>query len=283
MTASPALPFSVEAALDIARRAQILALDMKATARVEIKGDDTLVTDADRAVEAFLRKELGELAPDWSFLGEEGGLSGDAEAPCWVIDPIDGTTNFARGIPTWCISIGAVAVGVPIFGILMVPELNEILWAARGSGAWHLKNGLKTRLKIADRVPPAQEDPIAANTTVERILDFSDVPCRLRNFGSLAYHLGLLAQGCLVANIAHFHKLYDVAAGLCLCFEAGCEARYLDGTPWRAVVTPATETLPMLCAPPQTLQFLLDHLSVKEKQEAVKPQEEIAEAEIENL
>lgn len=277
------LPFAVEAALDIARRAQTLALEMKATARVEIKGDDTLVTDADRAVEAFLRTELGALAPDWSFLGEEGGLSGDADAPCWVIDPIDGTTNFARGIPTWCISIGAVAGGVPIFGILMVPELNETLWAARGNGAWHLKNGLKTQLQITDSVPLAQEDPIAANTTVERILDFSDVPCRLRNFGSLAYHLGLLAQGCLVANIAHFHKLYDVAAGLCLCFEAGCEARYLDGTPWRAVVTPGTETLPMLCAAPQTLQFLLDNLTVKEKQESVREEQNIAPEDIEDL
>ena len=257
------LPFDIDDALAIAREANALALSMHGTAHVEVKRDSTLVTDADRAVERLLRAKLGDLAPRWSFLGEETGLTGDPDAPSWVIDPIDGTTNFARGIPTWCISIGAVSAGEPVFGILCVPELDEIYWAARGQGAWRIKDGQTRHVKVSDSLPLTQEDPIAGNTTVERILDFGDVPNRLRNFGSLAYHLVLLAQGCLVANIAHYHKLYDVAAGLCLCFEAGCEVRYITGAPWKAVVSTHSETTPLLCAPPQTLQYLLEHLHLK--------------------
>jgi len=256
------LPFAPDDALAIAREANALALSMKGAAP-ELKSDDTLVTAADRAVERFLHERLAQIAPGWSFLGEETGLSGDPNAPTWVIDPIDGTTNFARGIPLWCISIGAVTNGEPVFGVLAVPELDELYWAAKGQGAWKIKNGQTRRLQVIDHLPLAQEDPIAGNTTVDRIINFADVPNRLRNFGSLAYHLVLLAQGGIVANVAHYHKLYDVAAGLCLCFEAGCEARYLSGEKWHAVVSTKSETTPMLCAPPQTLQFLLDNLKMK--------------------
>ncbi len=257
------LPFSVDDALAIAYEANALALSMHGTARVEVKGDSTLVTEADRAVEKLLHAKLGDLAPGWSFLGEETGLTGDPNAPSWVIDPIDGTTNFARGIPVWCISIGAVYAGEPVFGILCVPELDETYWAVQGQGAWKIKNGKTRRLSVVDSLPLTQEDPIAGNTTVERIIDFGDVPNRLRNFGSLAYHLVLLAQGAIVANIAHYHKLYDVAAGLCLCFEAGCQARYLTGEAWKARVSTDSETTPMLCAPPGTLEFLLTNLHLK--------------------
>ncbi len=256
------LPFSPDDALVIAREANALALSMKG-ARPELKGDDTIVTEADRAVERLLRARLGDLAPGWSFLGEETGLSGDPNAPTWVIDPIDGTTNFARGIPLWCVSIGAVYAGEPVFGALAVPELGELYWAAKGQGAWKIKDGQTRRLRVHDSLPLAQEDPIAGNTTVDRIINFADVPNRLRNFGSLAYHLVLLAQGGIVANVAHYHKLYDVAAGLCLCFEAGCEARYLDGKQWQANVSTESETTPMICAPPQTLEYLLQNLKLK--------------------
>ena len=272
------LPFTSEAELDILRRASQIALDYQGNVRVEIKSDETLVTQADRAVEAFLKRELSELAPGWSFLGEEGGLSGDPDAPCWVIDPIDGTTNYTKGIPLWVNSVGAVHQGRPVFGMIAVPEQNEILWAAEGAGAWHIKGGQTKRLRVRDSLPLEQEDLIACNTTVERVLDFSQVPCRLRNFGALAYHLAALSRGSLVANIAHYHKLYDVAAGLCICFEAGCEAKYLDGSTWRAVVSSESEKQPMFCAPPHVLGELLSRLTPKLVSEVTKADQEIETA-----
>lgn len=269
------LPFSFEDALAVLQEAIELALAMHGRVRVEVKGDNTLVTEADKAVEQLLRQRLGELAPQWSFLGEEGGLTGAADAPCWVIDPIDGTTNYAKNIPLWCISVGAVHAGRPIFGMLAVPETGELLWAAPGLGAWRKHRGATVQLQVRDQLPLEQEDLIAANTTVERVLDFSEVPCRLRNFGALAYHLVALARGSIIAQIAHYHKLYDVAAGLCICLEAGCEVRYLDGTPWTAVVSSASETTPLFCAPPATLADLLSKLKPKVVSEAVSPEQNI--------
>ena len=269
------LPFSVEPALDALREATALAMARHGHADIEVKSDDTLVTDADRNVEKLLRNRLSVLAPGWSFLGEEGGLVGDADAPCWVIDPIDGTTNYARDIPLWCISVGAVHNGRPVFGMIAVPETGEELWAVEGQGAYYIKHGQTRRLRLRDHLPLEQEDLLACNTTVERVLDFSQVPCRLRNFGALAYHLVALARGSLVGMIAHYHKIYDVAAGLCICFEAGCEARYLDGTQWQAVVSSESETQPMFCAAPATLEELLARLKPKEVSEALNEEQEI--------
>lgn len=269
------LPFEVPTALAILETATGMALEMHGRVRVVTKADQTLVTEADRTIEAFLREQLSALAPDWSFLGEEEGLSGDPDAPCWVIDPIDGTTNYTKDIPLWCISVGAVAGGAPIFGMIAVPEIGEVLWAAPGQGAWRTYNGETRQLLLDDRLPLEQEDLIASNTTVERVVDFSNVPCRLRNFGALAYHLTALARGSLVSIIAHYHKLYDVAAGLCICFEAGAQACYLDGSPWRAEVKTSSETRPMLCAAPKTLAALVEALGPKEKSEAVDPAQDI--------
>ncbi len=269
------LPFSVEPALDALREATALAMARHGRADIEVKADDTLVTDADRNVEKLLRNRLSVLAPDWSFLGEEGGLIGDADAPCWVIDPIDGTTNYARDIPLWCISVGAVKDNRPVFGMIAVPELGEILWAVEGQGAFHIKHGQTKRLRVHDHLPLQQEDLLVSNTTVERVLDFSLVPCRLRNFGALAYHLTVLARGSVIGMIAHYHKIYDVAAGLCICFEAGCEARYLDGTPWKAIVSSDSETHPLFCAAPQTLQELLGRLKPKLVSEAINEEQEL--------
>ncbi len=269
------LPFSVEPALDALREAIALAMARHGRADIEVKADDTLVTDADRNVEKLLRNRLSALAPGWSFLGEEGGLVGDPDAPCWVIDPIDGTTNYARDIPLWCISVGAVHNGKAVFGMIAVPEIGEILWAVEGQGAYQIKHGQTKRLRVRDHLPLQQEDLLVSNTTVERVLDFSQVPCRLRNFGALAYHLTVLARGSVVGMIAHYHKIYDVAAGLCICFEAGCEARYLDGTQWQAVVSSDSETQPMFCAAPATLEDLLARLTPKMVSEVLKAEQEI--------
>ncbi len=265
------LPFQIPVALEILAQATQISLEMRSGARAVQKADQTLVTEADRAIEAFLREKLAQIAPGWSFLGEEEGLIGDPSAPCWVIDPIDGTTNYAKDLPLWCISVGAVHDGTPIFGMIAIPEANEVLWAAPNQGAWlQTRNGVR-KLEIADDLPLQQEDLIASNTTVERVVDFSNVPCRLRNFGSLAYHLTALARGSLVATIAHYHKIYDVAAGICICSEAGAQVRYLSGETWRAKVKTSSETEPMLCAAPQTLQVLIDSLGPKIKSEAVNP------------
>jgi fructose-1,6-bisphosphatase/inositol monophosphatase family enzyme len=271
MSQSFSLPFEVSSALAILQTAIDMSLEMHGKSRVVTKADHTLVTEADKAIESFLRRELAQIAPGWSFLGEEEGMTGDPDAPCWVIDPIDGTTNYAKDIPLWCISIGAVAGNQLVFGMIAVPEVGEVLWAAPGEGAWRIIRGETSQLILDDHLPLQQEDLIASNTTVERVVDFSNVPCRLRNFGALAYHLTALARGSLVATIAHYHKLYDVAAGLCICIEAGAVVRYLDGGEWKAQVKTEAETRPLVCAPPRTAEALIEALVPKVKLEVHDP------------
>lgn len=259
------LPFDISAVVALTEQASRIALDWQGRTSADVKADNTLVTQADRAVETFLREQLSLLAPSFSFLGEEGGLSGAADAPCWVIDPIDGTTNFVRGVPLWCVSVGLVHLGDPILGVVSTPPQNEILWGVRGGGAFiRSADGVEKPLRARDPDVLIQEDLIACNTSVEEAVDFSRVPCRLRNFGSLAYHLTLLARGTMCASLAHWHNLYDIAAGMCLCFEAGCVASHIDASPWRAEVVRSKERVPLLVAGPRAAEVLLSHLSSRE-------------------
>ncbi|HVF10668.1 MAG TPA: inositol monophosphatase family protein [Abditibacteriaceae bacterium] len=258
------LPFEPDVALDIVREAAHMALDLRGRCAVEIKPDNTFVTAADRQLEAFLHERLGALAPEYSFLGEETGLTGAADAPCWVIDPIDGTNNFVRDIPLWCISVGLVAEGRSIFGIIAVPSQDEMYWATQGEGAWREKCGQKTALHVIDNATLMHEDLIACNTDVERVVDFSDMRGCLRNFGSVAYHLACVARGSATATMARMHKLYDIAGGMCICIEAGCATRYLDEREWVADVTAAKELTPLLVAPPRTLDVLLNTLKIRD-------------------
>lgn len=256
------LPFDPAEAREIVRDAARLALELHGHMTAELKPDNTLVTEADRRLEAFLHERLVQLAPGFSFLGEETGLTGDPDAPCWVIDPIDGTTNFVRGIPLWCVSVGLVHHGRSILGVVAVPPQDEVYWATDGQGAWCDRGDDVVRLQVPDRAELMQEDLIACNTTVERVADFRRVPCRLRNFGSLAYHMVAMARGSLAASMAHFHKLYDIAGGMCLCHEAGCTSRYLNGSEWTADVEAARETVPLVVAPPGTVRYLMDNLEL---------------------
>ncbi len=252
------LPFLVEDAVAVVRESAQLALGFVGKIAPDVKADNTLVTEADRQVELFLRDKLGQLAPDWSFLGEEGGLVGDPNAPCWVIDPIDGTTNFVRGLPLWCVSVGAVFDGNAIFGCIAVPPLDEMFWASIGSGAWRQSSTRSAvALHVFDSDSLMQEDLIACNTTAETAVNFEGVSCRARNFGSLTYHMAALAQGALVGSVARQHQLHDIAAGMCICHEAGCVSRFLDGAEWRAEVTTTREKRPLITAPPQILAQLL--------------------------
>jgi myo-inositol-1(or 4)-monophosphatase len=254
------LPFEVSQVLPIIREAADLGRDLQGRCRVEIKPDNTFVTEADQRIETLLREKLSTLTPGWSFLGEEQGLTGDPNAPAWAIDPIDGTNNFVRDLPLWTISLGAVHNGRPIFGIVAVPLLNEIYWATPGQGAWCERNGAVTQIRARDRAALISEDLIACNTEAERATDFGQVSTGMRNFGSVAYHLVLVARGSLCATIARWHKLYDVAGGMMLCFEAGCEAIHIDGREWIADVSSPREATPLLVAPPDTLEYLRQNL-----------------------
>jgi histidinol-phosphatase len=106
------------------------------------KPDRTPVTDADRAVEDIVRAKIHAARPDDGILGEEGGTTGaTGSGRVWVIDPIDGTAGFLRGLPIWATLIALVVDGIPRVGVVSAPALGQRWWAADGAGAWTRKTG----------------------------------------------------------------------------------------------------------------------------------------------
>ena len=125
------LALALADAADTISRARFTALDLVVTT----KPDRTPVTDADQAVERAIRRLLAEQRPDDGILGEEFGAAGSTTRQ-WIIDPIDGTAGFLRGIPIWATLISLAIDGVPVLGVVSAPALGKRWWATTGSGAW---------------------------------------------------------------------------------------------------------------------------------------------------
>src|SRR5438552_10586133 len=146
----------IEQAKRIVVEAGKRALERCGAVDCEFKADDSLVTAVDRETEQFIAAELGKLYPGFAFIGEEYGWRGPKDVPLWACDPIDGTTNFVRGLPHWCVSVGLLDEGVPLLGAVYLPRLDELFWAVKGEGAYC--NGV--RLKAEDRDELHVEDTL---------------------------------------------------------------------------------------------------------------------------
>src|SRR5690348_11772276 len=129
-------PDDVSLALAMADEADALTMPRFGAVdlRVDTKPDLTPVTDADRSVEEALRRSLSTERPDDAVLGEEYGGTTEFAGRQWVIDPIDGTKNFVRGVPVWATLIALLDDGVPVVGVVSAPALHRRWWAAAGQG-----------------------------------------------------------------------------------------------------------------------------------------------------
>jgi myo-inositol-1(or 4)-monophosphatase len=208
------------------RDAGALAADYyrrRAELAVERKGLQDLVSEADRAAEALIIAALSRSFPDDSVLGEEGGLR--QRGPLmWVIDPIDGTANFLRGIPIWCVSLGLIADNRSVVGFLYDPIAGEMFSARSGQGAFlndkpiavsgegDLKQA-RVGLGFSYRRPVA---PHARD--VEALLNAG---CEYNRLGSGALGLAYTAAGRIDGYFERHINLWDVAAGLVIVAEAG--------------------------------------------------------------
>lgn len=198
----------------------------------ERKTDGSFVTAADKAVEARIRELLGELAPDDPILGEEEGGTLVAQTPTWVIDPIDATNNFLRGIPVYATLISLVADGVPVVGVASAPALGERWDAAQGMGA--RRSG--ARVHVSDVAALAEAQLLHGGldwwrTTPgewERLGRLTDSVWRTRGFGDFWMHL-LVAGGMAEIAIENDLKPWDIAAVECIVTEAGGRMTAYDG------------------------------------------------------
>ena len=214
------------AAAEIAiREAGQLALSYyrSGTLAIENKGVQDVVSEADRACEKLIVDGLSRRCPDDGFLGEEGGLTTTGELT-WIVDPIDGTANFVRGIPFWCVSIGLVSAGRAILGLIYDPVADELFSASASAGA--TRNGTPIKVSGQTSIDRARigvgfsyRRPVAPHTDAIRSL--LEAKCEYLRLGSGALAMAYVADGRFDGYWEHHITSWDVAAGLALVTEAG--------------------------------------------------------------
>jgi histidinol-phosphatase len=199
--------------------------------RVETKADLTPVTDADRTVEHALRVLIVDRRPSDGILGEEEG--GDCGSTGWIIDPIDGTRNFSRGIPIWASLIAFQRENTIVCGVVSAPALGHRWWAARGEGAF--RNGHRIAVSSVSRLAQASASAIYGRDYVA----IEAETWHTRALGDFWQHM-LVAEGALDAAVDTEHARWDYSALVPILEEAGGRASDpagRDPQPGRQLVT----------------------------------------------
>jgi histidinol-phosphatase len=211
-----------DAADDITTR-RFRALDL----HVEAKPDLTPVTDADKAAEEILRNVLRRSRPRDAVLGEEFGRDGGGPR-CWVIDPIDGTKNYVRGVPVWATLIGLMDGNQVVMGVVSAPALGRRWWAATGTGAWTGRSLTKaSRCRVSD-VSLIQDASFSYSEVGEwadkgllpGFLRLARSAWRTRAYGDFWSHM-LVAEGAVDCSAEPEVSLWDLAALQVIVEEAG--------------------------------------------------------------
>ncbi|MDR6198100.1 histidinol-phosphatase [Microbacterium sp. SORGH_AS428] len=202
---------------------------------IEVKPDASYVTEADIATEKAIRAILSAERPDDAVLGEEFGSAGDS-ARQWIIDPIDGTHNYLKGIPIWATLIALAVDGVPRVGVVSQPSIGRRWWAAQGEGAW-TNGGAQPRRLAVSTVDSLDRSSVSFQSIaqwddaghLDGLIRLSRTVWRDRGYGD-AWPYMLLAEGRL-EMVAEFDvKEYDIAALGPIITEAGGRMTAFDGT-----------------------------------------------------
>jgi len=241
--ADPLPPIFLATAIEAVTRAGETQLASVGTGvRIDKKGAIDLVTEIDLKIEREFRQMIAERFPDHTVLGEEFGSSGDRDAVapyCWVFDPVDGTTNFAHGLPIFCSSLALEIDGEIAVGAIYDPTRRELFTAERGHGAW--LNGRPLRVSSEDTLLDSllvtgfhygiQRDP---EELVSLFREFIARARAVRRLGSAALDLCYVAAGRFDGYWESKIQPWDVAAGALIVEEAGGRVTTVDGGPFRS-------------------------------------------------
>lgn len=206
--------------------------------QIDKKGTIDLVTEVDVAVERMFRALVAERFPDHHVLAEEmGGAAEAPPGPCWVFDPIDGTTNFAHGLPIFCASLALEIGGVAEVAAVYDPNREELFTAERGGGAF--LNGKPLRVSSATSLVDAMlvtGFPYDVHTRVDEIVGlfatFVGQVRAVRRLGSAAIDLCYVAAGRMDGFWERDLKPWDIAGGALIVTEAGGRITNMDGRPF---------------------------------------------------
>jgi myo-inositol-1(or 4)-monophosphatase len=195
--------------------------------QVSVKGPGDFVSRADRTAETTIREMLTEARPTYGFLGEEGGAkAGEDPTRRWIVDPLDGTTNYLHGLPHWSVSIALEHKGQIVAGVVHDPVKDETFWAERGEGAW-LND---TRLRVSGRsrlidclfgtgIPFASKKTLPA--MLQDLARLMPECAGVRRLGSAALDLAYVAAGRQDGYWEREILPWDIAAGMLIVTEAG--------------------------------------------------------------
>src|SRR6185312_9055788 len=223
--------------------------------QVSLKGPANFVSAADRRAEETLHAELMKARPGYCFLGEEGGRrEGADKTHRWIVDPLDGTTNFLHGIPHFAVSIALEREGVIVAGVIYNVVRDELFWAEKGAGAYLNDKRLRVagRSEMRDAIfatgtpwhgRPGHETALAE---IERVIAAT---AGIRRFGSAALDLAYVAAGRFDGYWERNLNAWDIAAGAVLVREAGGFAKEIDGGDFLktgAIVAANERLLPLL-------------------------------------
>lgn len=212
---------------EIAKRAGKMAKDVQRGVARELKRDGSIVTRADREVETYLRDALPKLIPGTNVAGEEFGYAEAGPNGLWIVDPVDGTTNFSFGTPMWAVSIGLLRDNVPTLAAVYAPSIDELYVAERGHGAF--LNG--RRLPALQPGPIRPEEIVVYNENVIKHVGIHRLPGKMRCAGTAVIDSAWVAAGRNRAFIGFNERLHDLAATLVLNHEVGALVSMLDGAP----------------------------------------------------
>jgi histidinol-phosphatase len=207
------------------------ALDL----HVETKPDLSPVTDADKSVEKAIVGLLALNRPDDAIVGEEYGVSGEASRK-WIIDPIDGTANFVRGVPVWATLIALSVDGKPTVSVVSAPAMGARWWAAPGTGAFTKSITGEQRKLAVSKVSKLEDASVSYNNLqlwqksefMPQLMQLSETVWRTRAYGDFWSYM-LLAEGSVDIVAEHDLKIYDIAALVPIIEQAGGSISDLQG------------------------------------------------------
>lgn len=225
----------LELATVAARLAGQRAMEEMKFTTTSIKTDDTMVTEADRKCQKIIMDHIKEQYPDHGFIAEEGKPStpliqpprGDEDI-WWVIDPIDGTNNYAQGMMTFTVSIAAFKENTPIVAAIYEPATDSMFTTSKNADAQLNMSRINVSDKQIDRFSSFGIDSHFKPEMAPLIMNLMQ-KTRFRNLGSTALHLAYVAKGAMIGTITTVAKLWDIAAGTLLIENAGGNVTDLKG------------------------------------------------------
>ncbi len=196
--------------------------------QVSTKGPGDFVSKADREAERIIKTDLMEARPTYGWLGEETGATpGEDPTRRWIVDPLDGTTNFLHGMPHWSISIALEHKGEIVSAVVFDPAKDEMFWAEKGAGCW-LNDAKRMRVsgrKVMSEAVFATGVPFGAKATlplmVQDLTRLMPICAGVRRWGSAALDLAYVAAGRFDGYWERELNIWDIAGGVLLVREAG--------------------------------------------------------------